>query len=209
MTAMGLPAAKRRYTVAEYLELERNSAERHEYNDGEILAMAGGTPEHSLLVANVIREVGNRLKGKPCRVYDANLRVAVSGPSRYLYPDSSVICGPVEYDLQDVTRQTVMNPRLVVEVLSPSTEAYDRGEKFTRYRAITSFQEYVLVSQHAPLVETYFRQADGTWLVSFFSGMDAVAQLPSLDVRLPLHEIYADVTFPPDPDDPPADVPTV
>lgn len=198
MTAMGLPAAKRRYTVAEYLELERNSADRHEFNDGEILAMAGGTPEHSLIVANVIREVGNRLKGKPCRVYDTNLRVAVAGPSRYLYPDSSVICGPVEYDLQDASRQTVTNPRLIVEVLSPSTEAYDRGEKFTRYRGIASFQEYVLVSQHTPLVETFYRQPDGTWLVNFFSGLDAVARLRSLDIPLPLQEVYSGVAFAPE-----------
>ncbi|MDB5296703.1 MAG: Uma2 family endonuclease [Phycisphaerales bacterium] len=194
---MGHPAVDpRRYTVAEYFQIDRDAVEKHEYRDGQIVAMAGGTPAHSLIIANVTGEVRARLKGTSCRSYDSNLRVKIPRDARYVYPDASVVCGPVEYDPADKTRQTATNPRVVVEVLSPSTEAYDRGDKFRRYLRIPTLQEYVLVSQVVPVVETYARQVDGSWVFRAYEGLDAVARLSSVDVELPLAEVFAGVEFP-------------
>lgn len=190
-------AARRRFTVAEYLRLEQDSVGRHEYHDGLIVAMAGGTAEHSLIAANLIRELGNRLKGKICRVYDSNLRIGIPRSGRYLYPDASVVCGPVAFDPADPTRQTVTNPRVLIEVLSPTTEADDRGAKFRQYLRIDSLEEYVLVSQAAPVIETYARQPDGSWLFRAVEGVDATARIRTLDADLPLAEIFAGVEFPP------------
>src|SRR5438105_5763209 len=131
----------RRFTIDEYLRLEASAKQRHEYRNGQIIAMAGGSPEHSLIIANVIRELGNHLKGKPCRVYDSNLRVRIPRTPLYTYPDVSVICGETQVDPQDPGRTTATNPRLIVEVLSSSTEADDRGEKFRRYRSLESLDE--------------------------------------------------------------------
>jgi Uma2 family endonuclease len=196
---MGLPAEKRRCTVTQYLQAERQSLEKHEYRDGEVLLMAGGSLHHSLVTANVIVGLGNRLKGKPCRVFESNLRIRVGRKVYYTYPDASVICGTPQIDPSDPDGETVTNPRLLVEVLSPSTAAYDRGEKFDRYREIDSLQEYVIVWQSAPRVETFFRQSDGTWLLSAATGVDSSARLRSLNIDLPLAEVYAGVEFPPEP----------
>jgi len=194
---MGLPAAQPRLTLAEYFEAEETALEKHEFHDGEILAMAGGGGDHSLIILNVMGELRNRLKGKPCLAYESNLRIRVPRHPYCTYPDGSVICGSRETDPKDKSGQTFTNPRLIVEVLSPSTEAYDRGEKFSRYRDIDSFQEYVLVTQTTPRVEVFFRQPEGTWLFAPYSGIEAVAKLRSLDITLPLAEIYAGVSFPP------------
>jgi len=190
---MALPVEKRRYTVAEYLRLEQDAQEKHEYRDGEILLMAGGSADHSLITANVIGELRNQPKGKPCRVYDSNLRVRISRTVLYTYPDASVICGPRE--TRDPSGQTLTNPRLIVEVLSDSTEAYDRGEKFDRYRQLDSLEEYVLISQNTSRIEVFLRQAEESWLFSSFSGPAAVAQLRSISASLPLSEVYAGIQF--------------
>ncbi len=197
---MGLPAEKRRYTVAEYFALEEAALEKHEYRQGEILAMYGGTLDHSGINSNVLREVGNRLKGKPCRAYDSNLRVRVGPGDRYVYPDALVICGEPQFDPDDEKRTTVRNPRVVIEVLSDSTEANDRGDKFASYRTVQTVQEYVLVSQHRPMIEVFSRLPDGLWRLSVAVGTDAVARLESLSIDLPLSEVYDGVTFPPEPD---------
>jgi Uma2 family endonuclease len=189
-----------RYSIEEYLRLDAEAVEKHEYRDGEIIAMAGGSFEHSLIIANLIREVGNRLKGGPCRVFESNLRVRLARSTLYTYPDVSVICGEPQFAPEDRNRTTVVNPRVVIEVLSPSTEAYDRGEKFRRYLMLESLQEYVLLSQHTPLMETYFRGGEGTWLFTPAAGLDAVGKLRSLDIELPLTEVYAGVQFPPEPE---------
>jgi Uma2 family endonuclease len=118
-----------------------------------------------------------------------------------VYPDVPVICGKAEFDPRDDRNETVTNPRLVIEVLSPSTELHDRGEKFRRYRELQSLQEYVLVSQERPSIETYFRQADGTWLMAPYFGMQSVIRLRSVEIDLPMTEIYAGVDFPPVPPD--------
>lgn len=184
---------RRRYTVEEYLRLEEVSPEKHEYREGEIVAMAGGTPDHSLILANVIRELGTRLKGKPCRLYESNLRVKDPRKILYHYPDATVICGPALFEAQDDKKSTVINPRVIVEVLSPSTEGYDRGMKFTRYREIESFEEYVLIAQEGLSVETFLRQPDGTWSLAAYNGRDAIAKIRCLGIDLPLAEVYAGV----------------
>jgi Uma2 family endonuclease len=187
-----------RFTIEDYLRLEASAKERHEYRNGRIIDMAGGSPEHSLIIANIIRELGNGLKGKPCRVYDSNLRVRIPRTPLYTYPDVSVICGETEYDPQDTGRTTATNPRVIVEVLSSSTEADDRGEKFRRYLSLDSLQEYVIVSQALPWVETFTRQGDGTWRFATASGPHGRVKLDTIEAEVPLSEIYAGITFPPD-----------
>jgi Uma2 family endonuclease len=201
---MTLPQPNYRCTPEEYLARERDAAERHEFYHGEVFAMSGGTPDHSLIISNVNGELRTRLKGKPCRVYDSNLRIRIPRTTLYTYPDVSVICGDRQFDLLDARRETVTNPTLIVEVLSPSTEAWDRGGKFQNYRQIESLREYVLVSSDKPLVEAYLRQQDGTWVLSPFAGPEARARLVSLGVELDLAEVYSGVQFPSDVSDRPA-----
>ncbi len=193
---MGLPAEKNHVSVEEYLRLEQASAIRHEYDDGEVLAMSGGSYEHSMIVINVGAALHASLVATSCRALDSNLKVGVTPSRKFIYPDVQVICGAPQFDPCDPSRQTIINPRLVVEVLSPTTEAYDQGAKFMKYRSLESFQEYVLVSQTVALVETFFRQPDGVWLFSPFAGVDGVVKLRSLGVELRLGDIYAGVQFP-------------
>ena len=196
--SMGMPVEKpRSYTVSEYLRIERDSTDKHEYRDGQILAMAGGTGNHSLIALNVGGELRSRLNGKPCRAYNSDLRIRIPRTPLYTYPDVSVICGPSRYDPNDPHNETATNPRLLVEVLSPSTEGYDRGEKFSRYRMLDSLEEYVLVSQDTPRVETFFRRPDGAWLFTPVTGLESSVRLASIEIEIPLAEIYANVEFPP------------
>lgn len=194
---MSLPVERRHYTVEEYLRLERDAIERHEFRDGEIIAMSGGSVVHSQIISNCNGEIRSRLKGKPCRAYDSNLRVRIARGRLYSYPDVTVICGDPIIDPDDRTGETVTNPRLILEVLSPSTEPYDRRTKFDRYREVGTFREYVLVSQEMARVETYFRQDDGSWAFDVAGGVDSFAHLRSIEIELPLAEGYAGVTFPP------------
>jgi Uma2 family endonuclease len=196
---MQLPSHRHFASVAEYLRHEQDALYKHEYRDGEIIAMAGNSYNHSLIAANVIGELRNPLKGKTCRVVDSNLRIGIPRTPLYTYPDASVIGGPVQMDPNDSSGQTATNPRLIVEILSPSTEAYDRGEKFKHYRQIESLQEYVLISQDVARVESFFRQPDGTWLFTSVSGAQSVSRLASLGLELSLAEVYAGVEFPPEP----------
>jgi len=155
------PARKLKHTFAEYLTLEAASETKHEYLDGEIYDMAGGTPDHSGLAVNVTSELHAALRGRPCRVFNSDLRVRVLATGLGTYPDASVICGAFEHDPED--ENTAINPVVLVEVLSDSTEAYDRGEKFAHYRRIPSLRDYVIVSQHEPVIEHYTRNDDDTW----------------------------------------------
>jgi Uma2 family endonuclease len=192
-----LSSQRNHATIAEYLRHEQTATNKHEYRDGEIVAMAGNSYSHSLIAANFIGELRNALKGRPCRVLDSNLRIGIPRTPLYTYPDASVICGPAQIDPADATGQTATNPRLLVEILSPTTEAYDRGEKFNRYRQLDSLQEYVLISQDVARVEIFFRQPDGTWVFTSVSGVESRCRLASLDLTVPLAEIYAGVEFPP------------
>jgi Uma2 family endonuclease len=190
------PYASRRYTLEEYFDLADASEEKLEFRDGEILMMAGGTESHSLIIANVVGELRARLKSSPCRVYDSNLRVRARKNRRYTYPDALVVCGKRQFDPRDARNLTVINPTLIVEVLSDTTEGIDRGEKFMAYIRAESLKEYVLVEQHTARLQSYFRQPDGTWSFAYFEGRDAVARLRSLQIELPLSEVYAKVDLP-------------
>lgn len=190
---MGLPQRVAPLTPTEYLKIERAAEFRHEYFNGEMFAMSGGSPQHSLIKMNTGRELGNKLKGRPCTAFDSDLRIRVSPAGLYTYPDISVVCGELEFD--DDQGDTVLNPALLVEVLSDSTEAYDRGKKFEHYRRIASLREYVLISQKSPTIERYLRNADETWTLTAVIGLDASIHLPTIDVTLPLIEVYDRVTF--------------
>lgn len=184
-------------TVEEYLRLEVTADVRHEFRDGVAVAMSGGTYTHSLIITNLVGELRSRLKGKGCTALESNMRVRIPRRAKYCYPDVPVVSGSPEFDPAAPPETTILNPRLIVEVLSDSTEAFDRGAKFTDYREIESLREYVLVSQHAAQVEVYLRQDDGTWRFQPSAGLGATARLQSIGVDLPLDEIYAGVTFPP------------
>src|SRR5437870_8707171 len=190
---MPLPKQSHRLTEAEYLEIERAAEFKSEFFDGEMFAMAGGTPQHSLIAINIAAEFRHRLKTHPCVPYNTDLRIKIEATGLFTYPDLSVICGPLQF--ADGTDDTVVNPILLVEVLSDSTEAYDRGKKFEHYRQIASLQEYLLISQKEPRIEQFVRQVDGRWLLTEAAGMNAVLELPSLRISLSLAEVFAKVNF--------------
>lgn len=177
-----------RLSEEEYLTFERASPIRHEYADGEIFAMPGGTFEHSALAANMLGELGNALAGRGCQVLTSDMRVKIPNASRYVYPDASVVCArPVFVDDQ---RDTLLNPCLVVEVLSDSTEGYDRGDKFAHYRGIPSLSEYLLASQKEPRIEVFTRQGDGSWVLRIY-GPGERASLSSIGCSLEVDRVYA------------------
>lgn len=188
--------AQPRLTPAQYLEAERSAEFRHEYYDGQIYAMSGGSFHHFQIIANITAELHARLKKRPCAVGSSDLRLRVSPEGLYTYPDVIVICGEPRF--ADDRRDTLLNPTLIVEVLSPSTEAYDRGFKSAQYRTVESLEEYALVSQAEPRVEVFRRQPGGHWLLSEAIGIEAVCHFESLDCAVPLSEIYAKVTFSPE-----------
>jgi len=193
-----MSARPKPYLSAEdYLAIDRAAETRSEYFDGEIFAMSGGSFAHSRLQANLIRQLGNRLAGKPCVVNTADLRVKIEASNLYTYPDISVVCGGPRF--LDERQDTLLNPVLIVEVLSPSTERYDRGTKFRHYRQIPSLMEYVLVSQDEAQVERFLRTDTGDWTLRVASGLESRIQLASIGEELPLAEIYEKVELPPVP----------
>jgi Uma2 family endonuclease len=179
---------KMRLTPEEYLALERKADVRSEYLDGDMVAMSGGSREHNLVVSNIVRELGIQLRGRPCEVYPSDMRVKVHATGLYTYPDVTVMCG--EAQLEDERRDTLLNPVVIFEVLSGSTESYDRGAKFAHYRKIPSLVEYVLVSQREYIVEHYIRQPDGPWLRSEARGLSAKLDLPSIQSSIDLSRLY-------------------
>ena len=189
---MGLPQRVAVLTPAEYLRIERAATYRSEYFRGEMFAMAGGSPKHSLIKMNIAGELRNRLKGRPCVAYDSDLRIKCP-TGLYTYPDASVICGKLEFD--DEHKDTALNPTLLVEVLSKSTEAYDRGKKFNHYGQIKSLREYVLVSQDEPMIQRFLRNDDDTWTLTTVTGLEQSLRLLSIDVELPLAEVFDRVDF--------------
>ena len=178
----------------EYLAIEREAEVRSEYFQGRMYLMAGGTAPHSLISGNLGWAARNALGGKRCLVYSSDLRVLVTASGLYTYPDLSMVCGDPIF--ADAAIDTLTNPTVIVEVVSKSTEAYDRGEKFALYRGVESLQEYVIVSQTRPRVERFSRQAEGNWLVSSVEGMDGVLRLDSVGCEIPLREIFHLVKFP-------------
>jgi Uma2 family endonuclease len=186
------PSAIATMSYAEYVLLEERSREKHEYLWGQVFAMSGGTPEHAALEAAVNRELANALAaaGKPCRVYSANLRVRVEATDFACYPDATVICGKLE--TSPIDPQAAVNPVLAVEVLSDSTESYDRGIKAGHYRRIPSIREYVLVSRHARMIEVWRKNARGEWEAGRACGEGAKAELESLGVSIDVDAVYRD-----------------
>jgi Uma2 family endonuclease len=184
------PNPSHRITYAEYLEAEQASTIKHEFLRGEVYAMAGGSPEHAALAAAIITELGIALRGQPCRVFSSDLRVRVDATDLSTYPDITVICGTLVRS--ELDPQAAINPILIVEVLSDSTEAYDRGEKFAHYRRLPSLREYLLVSQREPRLESYRRTATGEWMLSE-AGAGQTLILASLDaVQLSTDLVYRD-----------------
>ncbi len=194
-----VPVDLPRLTLDEYFRREAGSEVKHDYLNGYAVAMAGGSPRHSLVTANVSRAIGNALTGKPCNVFDSNLLIGIPNSPYTHYPDVSVICGPLEFDPRDPGKNTVTNPVVIVEVLSPGTIASDRGDKFDRDRQLESLREYMLVFQDRAEIQTFFRRDDGTWLLRVVTGEASTVWLNALDVELNTADIYRGVTF-----DPPA-----
>ena len=189
-----------RMTAAEYLKFEEASDEKHEFHDGVVICMPGGTYEHSRITTNTSGVVGNALDGTDCFTLNGDLKVAIAAADRYVYPDGMIVCGEPVFANEGTDRTIITNPCVFIEVLSPSSEVRDRGEKFRAYRKLDSFREYVLISQSTPLVETFLRNEDGSWRIMSWAGIDEVVELPSVGIKLPMAKIYAGVTFP----DPPA-----
>lgn len=181
-------------TPADYLALERQAATKSEYLNGYIYAMAGASREHNTIVFNLARRIGNQLDRKPCQGYVNDMRVKVSPTGLYAYPDVVVACGEPRFEDQHL--DTLLNPTVIIEVLSDSTEAYDRGEKFAHYRALESLSDYLLVAQDKPRIEHYSRQADGQWLYSAADGLDAEVKVTTIECVLRLAEVYDRVEFP-------------
>lgn len=199
---MHLPKPRPLFTVDEYLALERAAEERHEYLDGEIFAMAGESGEHGDISVNLAASLHAQLKGTPCRARSKDTKVR-SGPSPrghqntsglYSYPDLVVICGEPEY--HDAFRDVILNPTVILEVLSPSTESFDRDVKFSRYKDWNpTLMEYMLVSQDRPQIEQFQRQADGSWSCQRQTGLDTSLAIPSIQVSLQLADVYDRVVF--------------
>lgn len=179
----------RRVAIEDYLAAERKAETKSEYLDGEIFAMSGASREHNLIVVNVVASLHGQLKGRACETYAGDMRVHVPGTGLYTYPDVTVVCGDPQ--LEDAELDTLLNPILLIEVLSPSTEGYDRGKKFAHYRTLESFREYVLVSQEEVRVEIFTRQDDGHWLLSEEAvRLEVTVPLASIGCELRLADVY-------------------
>lgn len=195
--------AKPIITAADYLALERAAATKSEFCDGEIFAMAGTSKNHARIVMNFSRELSNLLKGRKCEPFANDLRVKVETSGLYTYPDLLVVCDDAQFE--DSHLDTLLNPTLIIEVLSDSTEQYDRVKKFDFYRAMPSLHEYVLVSQSAPRVEQFLRSPDADWIYRVTTDPAASVLFPSIDCQVAISEIYdrvefpQDLTVPPDP----------
>ncbi len=186
MSAVALP--EQFLTAERYLERERVAETRSEYVNGLVYAMAGGTRSHALLSANVLRLVGNQLVGRPCEAYGSDMKVRIEKANVFRYPDLSALCGPtLTYDEHD---DVICNPSVIVEVLSKSTEAYDRGDKFALYRLIDSLVEYVLVSQDKIEVEVHRRLGPGKWESTLYNAKEDAFELPSIQCTVALRDLY-------------------
>ncbi|MBI5589332.1 MAG: Uma2 family endonuclease [Deltaproteobacteria bacterium] len=182
---------KQVYSKEEYLKLEEHNEYKSEFHDGDIFAMAGGSYKHSAICSNLHRRIGNLLDEKDCMLFDSNLKLAILKHNAFVYPDMMVVCGKIEF--YENQNDIIQNPTLIVEVLSPSTESFDRGRKFEYYRTLASLTEYILVSQKEPIIETYFKQNEKNWLYSVVKGIEESIVLQSLSSNIALKEIYLKV----------------
>ena len=180
-------------TPEEYLAFERKAETKNEYVNGEIFAMTGASRKHNIIEGNIFGELRQQLKGKPCEVYPGDMRVKAPASRSYVYPDVVVVCG--EPQLEDDYLDTLLNPTLVVEVLSKSAESYNRLAKSSFYRTIESLSEYLLVSQEEYRVEQYVKQTEGRWLLADVRALEGVIELESIGCSLALRDIYERITF--------------
>lgn len=179
------------YTIEQYAAMEETATYKSEFLAGRIYAMSGGTPNHSLIAGNIIRELGTLLRRGPCQVYTSDLRVSIMPLDVETYPDVTIVCG--EPHVNPFDKNSIINPSVIFEVLSPSTERYDRGEKWEHYQRLDALQEYLLVSQHKPKIEQYIRQDNGTWIFTAAEGLNAAVMVRG--VPLALAEVYDKITF--------------
>jgi Uma2 family endonuclease len=187
---------KKKYTLEEYLELDKNSEERYEYFDGEVLAMAGGSPSHARISGNIYSALQERLRRGRCEAFNSEMRIKVPAALPYRYADASVVCGEPVFD-EIGGQQTLVNPILIIEVLSPLTAGYDLVEKFVAYQSIRTFQEYILILQDRPHVIQYIKQAERRWLRIEIDGMKNTVTMDSAWVTLNMSELYERVDFQP------------
>lgn len=192
---MALAKAYPIFSDERYLEFERDAAERHEFLDGSVYAMAGESPRHSSVCFNLYAIVGLQLRGKNCRGFSPNMKVATNEKGLFSYPDLAIVCGEPQF--HDKKKDVLINPRVVFEVLSPSTEQYDRGEKFLRYvNGIESLTDYILISQDKPLIEHFQKQSNGKWDKTEFEGLETTFEIGSIECEISLAELYELVEFP-------------
>jgi Uma2 family endonuclease len=180
-------------TPEEYLAAERLSETRSEYLDGGVFPMTGASANHSRIILSISTELNNQLGDRKCDVFPIDMKVRLPDSRKFFYPDVVVVCGELQY--HDKRKDIIINPDLVIEVLSPSTEAFDRGAKFEAYRTVESLKEYVLVSQDKPLVEQYVRNSDGSWKFTEAVGLESSLTLPSIECTLNLAAVYKRVEF--------------
>ena len=178
-------------TPEQYLEYERQAEFKSEYLEGEIFCMSGASPPHVLIASNALRALGNKIEGGPCHVYGSDLRVAANPKKSYFYPDVSVICGPLEF--VDGRKDTVTNPKVVVDVLSPSTRGIDFGQKFYAYLRVPSITDIIFIEQGKVSIEHWYRNEDGGWKDSALEDMNGTLEIPSLNCSIPVAQIYAGV----------------
>lgn len=186
---------QRKFTIQEYLAREELSAAKHEFFRGEIFAMAGGSLAHGVIATNVVIKLSQVLSGRGCRPYSNDHRIHIPGVDLHTYPDASVVCGDPK--MSEADPYAITNPLVLIEVLSPSTESYDRGRKFEFYRRIDSFREYLLINQFEPRVESFSRSDSGLWKIDVVEGLKAILAIPSLNCQLPLQDVYRDVAMSP------------
>lgn len=187
-------ASQKYASPPQYLEGEAQAETRSEYWNGEIVAIAGDSPAHNRILRNLTRRLGNQLDGSACEPYASETRVRVPECSAYFYPDALIVCGNVQ--LEEGQLETILNPTVIMEILSPATESADRVRKFACYRTLVSLQFYVLIQQDAPAIDLYVRQPDNRWLLIPLTGPEATFTLESLGISLPFAEIYQGVDFP-------------
>ena len=196
---MSTAPSKRRLTIAEYLAFEADSLEKHEFYQGEILAMAGATIAHNIISGNVLALLHSQLRGKDCRPFGSDQRIKVDSAGLFTYADTSVFCGEIKQAKDDPLSAT--NPRVIVEVLSDSTEAKDRRRKLKLYLRLDSLREYILIAQDEPRIDKLIRNNDGTWTMSIVEGLHEWLELESIGCRLAMSEVYDGITFEPAPGD--------
>lgn len=184
---------KKNFTIAEYLEIEQEADDKHEYFRGEIFAMAGASPKHNIIFRNLFRELAYALKGKPCQPYGSDQRIHIPKNGLFTYPDISVICGDIDTSKED--QNSLIHPVIIVEILSPSTKDYDRGSKFTFYRAITSLKEYILVDSESISVEVFRLNESKFWQLEEHNQLTQSLRLQTLGFSIPIQEIYDGVNL--------------